>query len=152
MNLFSRFRISVLVLALPGALALTGFSQEPPPAREAPPPAAEKATPPPADTPPVEAPKEDDRANLRRVGEPIPDANEPSKRIRSRQRNGGDQFPLGDHTISRGRRTREVVSFLGSTLVEGEVDSDVGSIGGRTTIASGASVGGAAVAGRSTAL
>lgn len=146
MKLPSRFRLIFPFAALSLAFALRGFSQEPPAAAPAtPPPAADPArpvvmpAPDAAPTPPpaaAEAPATQEPP-LRRIDGPR--RNRPN-RIRS------DDFPIGDHTVPRGRQTHDVVSVLGSTFVEGDVTSDVVSVGGRTTIAPGARVGGAAVA------
>ena len=64
----------------------------------------------------------------------------------TRSKSGGGEAPFGDHLVAKGGHAREVVSILGASLVDGDVDSDVVSVLGRTVIGYEAKVGGAAVA------
>ena len=140
MKYFSHLRFGSLLFAL-GSGWLTGLAQQPPAEPPAPPapvaPAAEPAAP----------PAGDDRAKMRRLDDPVNSAEPagtpaPVRRVR---RNQGD-VPLGNHEVTAGTRRREVISILGSSVVEGEVASDAISILGRTEIGRGARVGGGAVA------
>ena len=151
MDMLSRQLFPGVAGAIFLALTLTGLAQPTPvPAEKSAPPAAE---PPPA---PTAAPEADraaapekspaDKSQLRRLDQVEPTPDEPRERFnRRRNRNGSGEFPFGDHTVPEGSRMRDVVSILGSTTVEGEIDSDAVSVGGGTFIGRGGKVGGAAV-------
>jgi hypothetical protein len=68
------------------------------------------------------------------------------KKAPARRHTRNTDFPFGDHFVPKDSRTREAVSIVGSTTVEGHVDSDAVSIMGHTTIGPEARIGGAAVA------
>jgi len=148
MKFFLPLRLASLLFAL-GSGSLTGLAQPAaadPTARPAPVSAA--APPAPAAEPaPVAPPAGDDRANLRRLdgGAAPADAVETPAPARRARRNQGD-VPFGNHEVSPGTRRREIISILGSSVVAGEVASDVVSILGRTEVTRGARVGGGAVA------
>ncbi len=159
------------IVALFCALTLGLVAQEPPPARPIPPPQPGTATAPVAPTAPTpdtvpaatpapgepttpveaEASATEKKGGLRRIDVPA-DANtenstQTNRRPQSRRRNGGSgEFPMGDHTVSKGSSMSEAVSILGSTNVEGEVRSDAVSVFGDTRVGPDGKVGGAAVA------
>lgn len=148
---------------LPGAalflsLALTTgvFAEEPPaPEETPPPPAAEtpapempEAAPPSEKTemrrldviePKMDEPKatevpagEADQAALEKSEDAAEtDSVEGKKRVRVRT--SGD-FPFGSHTVAAGNTVREVVSIMGSNVVDGEVTREAVSIMGNTRI------------------
>lgn len=139
----SRFPYSSALLALLCGLQLAAFAQDPAPTS---PPSAPIASEP----APVAAPAaENGRAGaaepppLRRLDEPEPP---PRPRPAAPSRRDGDNVPFGDHTVLAGTQTREVVSILGSSSVDGEVFRDVVSILGDTQIGRNARVGGSAIA------
>jgi uncharacterized RDD family membrane protein YckC len=126
----------------------------PPAPPAAPVPAVAEAAAVPA-TPAVEAEKPAEGAPpLRRLD--VPTATEPGtkpkdpavkrRRGEARSSQGGGEAPFGDHTVAKGNRTREAVSIMGATLVEGEVETDAVSVLGRTVIGPEGKVGGDAVA------
>jgi uncharacterized RDD family membrane protein YckC len=169
MNISSRsILLAVAAFCLP--FAATSFAQ-PPAAAEKSAPAAPTAPTPPAETgpaattPPAPAPvtpvesapvsepraaetSADDRPKMRRLDDPDApvEAPRPPPRRRSQNRGASGEFPFGDHTVPKGGRIQDLVSIMGSNLVEGTVSSDAVSIGGDTLVTSDGSVGGGAVA------
>jgi hypothetical protein len=158
MKIFPRHFLLPLLLVwpwLPGTLlpAQDNRSGEPPP--PAPPTAVAPAEPAAPAAPAAVAPAAEGERPLRRIDAPV-DTSEPKtprsptekkrREPRSRSGGGGGEAPFGDHIVGKDRRVREVVSVLGSTTVEGEVERDAVSVMGRTRIAPEARVGGGAVA------
>jgi uncharacterized RDD family membrane protein YckC len=130
-------------------LTFTALAQEKPtpspePASQAAPAATPASTSTPAAPEPTPAPAVADapkQPELRRLDEP-----ELVQEGRHYRRGGSSEFPLGDHTVPKGSTAGEVVSILGSSTVEGEVESGAVAIGGDTIIGPDAKVGGEAVA------
>lgn len=148
MKTLSRFVFSPALLTLLCGLQLSAFAQDPSPAT--PPPAAtpsEPSAPAPAAAPAVAADRDEaaEPPPLRRLDEPEQPPR-PRPRPAAPSRREGDEVPFGDHTVPAGAKTREVVSILGSSSVDGEVSRDVVSILGDTRIGPDARVGGAAIA------
>jgi uncharacterized RDD family membrane protein YckC len=141
----SRFFYSSALLTLLCGLQLAAFAQDPAPI--SPPSAAIPSEPAPVAAPAADPERDGaaERSALRRLDEPEqPPRPRPRPSAPSR-RDSGD-VPFGDHTVPAGSRTREVVSILGSSSVDGEVARDVVSIRGDTRIGPDARVGGSAIA------
>ncbi|MGH7959501.1 MAG: hypothetical protein ACREH8_21175, partial [Opitutaceae bacterium] len=140
-------------IALALTETVTGLAQPPAPAPEkAPPTPAAEPSQPPAPSPAAETPNQEDRTKLRDLGR-VDEAADPQRESppgppgSPQSRSGGeDDIPLGAHSVPAGRRVRDAVSILGSTTVDGTVESDAVSVGGSTYISAGGRVGGAAVA------
>lgn len=138
-SLYSLFFRAVIV----ALLALCVSVAQPVPAEPPAPVADNAAAPatPPAVNPPVDespataAPDRSKtppaRRGMRRLDvEPNADqADEPHVVYRS-----GHDFPIGDHVVPKGSRINEVVSVMGSTVVNGEVRGGAVSVMGDTTI------------------
>ncbi|MSU49567.1 MAG: RDD family protein [Opitutus sp.] len=109
---------------------------------------ADPSVPPPVPDVDVEKP-DAGKKGLRRIDQPIKGGGKTpapgNRRNRSRTSNSG-QFPLGDHLVPKGSETRDAVSILGSTTIEGEAHSDAVSVLGNTTVGPDGKVSGAAVA------
>jgi len=174
MNISPRTFSSGPIAALFLALGLAVLAQEAPPAPEKPIPppqtgaAAAPAAPtaPAVDTPPtatpaptapgeptattdVEQATAPKKGGLRRIDVPADTGTETTpatRRTPIRRGGGGGEFPMGDHTVSKGSEMRDAVSIFGSTNVEGEVRSDAVSVFGDTRVGPDAKIGGAAVA------
>ncbi len=141
MKTSSRFFLSPTLLPLLCGLQLSVFAQDPAPATPSP------AAPAPAAGPVVAADRDEvaEPPPLRRLDESEQPPRPQPRPAASSRRDSGD-VPFGDHTVPAGSRTREVVSILGSSNVDGEVSRDVVSILGDTRIGPDARVGGAAIA------
>lgn len=141
MKTSSRFFLSPTLLPLLCGLQLSVFAQDPAPATPSP------AAPAPAAGPVVAADRDEvaEPPPLRRLDESEQPPRPQPRPAASSRRDSGD-VPFGDHTVPAGSRTREVVSILGSSSVDGEVSRDVVSILGDTRIGPDARVGGAAIA------
>jgi uncharacterized RDD family membrane protein YckC len=104
----------------------------------------------PSPAPDVDVEKPDaGKKGLRRIDQPIKGGGKApapgNRRNRGRTSNSG-QFPLGDHLVPKGSETRDAVSIMGSTTIEGEAHSDAVSVLGDTTVGPEGKVNGAAVA------
>ncbi len=154
MNKPLRPPLFALWLALATALwpALRAQETPPPPAApEAPatPPAADEKSAVAADQPAPAAPEETERDSDRDEAEPklrelgadgAAESNSKARSRSSRSRtyshssDGQDEdLPFGSHRVSKGNRSGEVVSFLGSSVVDGETGEAI-SIFGNTTV------------------
>lgn len=59
---------------------------------------------------------------------------EPGERAQRVRVRSGSEFPFGDHTVAAGQTVREVVSIMGSNVVDGAVTREAVSIMGNTRI------------------
>lgn len=153
---WKRFPLIALCFAFALAALAALRAQETPPAPPAEPakPAAAEAAVPTSDEPAVPAveaaPAEEevkaaaDEEPMRDLAPADPAPEKPAKKKRSRS-GQGDAPPFGDHLVPAGQRWAEVVSIMGSTTVEGEVDDAAVSVMGSTTVGPKGVVGNAAV-------